>query len=414
MSLKKIIAVTAAFVLAAGVFTAIPAENPDLGGISITASAASDFTIEKDEDGRKMVTAYKGKGGDITIPEEADGVAEDVFKGNSKITSVTFPANCTDVYHDAFAYCANLEKVVFEGDALIAFKAFQVCPSLKSVTIKGGVMMIGGSAFFDCSSLETVKIYKNRYDFNIENLAFANCYSLNYINIPNKCFMIQSWAFVNCFSLTKLTIPQNTYVSNNLGTGMYMKDNDLDNLKAADGKAKVAVDVNYSKDKISGNSGDYKDYKYNPAAGDVKINTNIVYKRETFTPKAITLTVTKGSDAEKYAKKNGVKYKYAGDTSGSQSDGKLAAPTGFKASASQTKLTLKWDEVKGADGYRVYMYNSKTGKYEKYQDVIGEECLISGLTKGTKYSFKAAALVKTNGKYTVQTASKAVSVTTKK
>lgn len=98
----------------------------------------------------------------------------------------------------------------------------------------------------------------------------------------------------------------------------------------------------------------------------------------------------------------------------SSSSKKLAAPTGFKTSKNQTKIALSWGAVEGADAYKVYMYNEKTGKYESYKNVSSAKCTISGLKKGTKYKFKVAALVKKDGKYVVQTASKAVAVTTKK
>lgn len=38
--------------------------------------------------------------------------------------------------------------------------------------------------------------------------------------------------------------------------------------------------------------------------------------------------------------------------------------------------------------YRVYKYNDKTGKYEKYKDVTSAKCTVSGLSANTKYKFK--------------------------
>ena len=97
------------------------------------------------------------------------------------------------------------------------------------------------------------------------------------------------------------------------------------------------------------------------------------------------------------------------------STGKLKAPTGFKVTKTQTKITLKWDEVKGADAYRVYLYNEKTGKYETYKTVYTGVCNITDLKKGTKYKFKVTTLIKnSDGKYVAQTSSKAMSATTNK
>lgn len=92
---------------------------------------------------------------------------------------------------------------------------------------------------------------------------------------------------------------------------------------------------------------------------------------------------------------------------------KLAAPTNVKASASEEKVTLSWSKVSGAKAYRVYKYNSKTGKYVKYKDVTGTACTVTGLKAGTSYKFKVYALTSKNGKYVQQTASKVVSYTTK-
>lgn len=93
---------------------------------------------------------------------------------------------------------------------------------------------------------------------------------------------------------------------------------------------------------------------------------------------------------------------------------KLAAPTNVKASASEEKVTLSWSKVSGAKAYRVYKYNSKTGKYVKYKDVTGTKCTVTGLKAGTKYKFKVYTLASKNGKYVQQKASKVVSCTTKK
>ncbi|MCM1382494.1 MAG: fibronectin type III domain-containing protein, partial [Muribaculaceae bacterium] len=78
---------------------------------------------------------------------------------------------------------------------------------------------------------------------------------------------------------------------------------------------------------------------------------------------------------------------------------KVAAPTGFKATKTNSSITLSWGAVEGADMYRVYMYNEKTGKYEKYKDVKSAKCAITGLSANTKYKFKVTAYDKVDGKY---------------
>jgi len=64
-----------------------------------------------------------------------------------------------------------------------------------------------------------------------------------------------------------------------------------------------------------------------------------------------------------------------------------------KVTASQTasSITLKWNMVTGADGYRVYKYNTKTKKYEKVKDVTDRSIKVTGLNSGATYKFKVKA-----------------------
>ncbi|MBQ8028639.1 MAG: fibronectin type III domain-containing protein, partial [Clostridia bacterium] len=67
------------------------------------------------------------------------------------------------------------------------------------------------------------------------------------------------------------------------------------------------------------------------------------------------------------------------------------------ATQTTTTITLKWNKVTGADGYRVYKYNSKTKKYEKLKDVTKNTLKISKLKAGTAYKYKVKAYTKDDG-----------------
>ena len=80
---------------------------------------------------------------------------------------------------------------------------------------------------------------------------------------------------------------------------------------------------------------------------------------------------------------------------------------------------LNWKQVDGADGYVVYMYNSKTGKYEFYQkikkSIDSDYTFVSPLEPDTEYKFRIAAYVKNSkGKAVVQTKSPVIKVKTLK
>ena len=88
--------------------------------------------------------------------------------------------------------------------------------------------------------------------------------------------------------------------------------------------------------------------------------------------------------------------------------------TRFTASdVTSTGYRLEWDAVEGAQGYRVFRYNAKDGKYKKLADVEGTAYEISGLSPCSTAFYKICAFATLAGKarYGAQTA--ALSLTTK-
>lgn len=439
MNLKKLTAIAAAVVMAAGICAGVPTGTENGSPLAITAEAADNgFVIETDGNGYKYVAEYKGKGGDIKIPDGINYVVPYVFKENKTITGVTFPKSCDVIGSSAFEECTSLKTVTFNGDAVILDDAFRRCSSLTSVTIKGSLRKqyygyLGGfgieyGAFSDCVSLKTVKIEKDEYEFSIENGSFEGCISLSSINIPSKCTRIGYRAFNDCFSLEKLTVPAKTTCGGYAGVDGNHPDIEQccfgyaclhdKKIVVRGGKNEAEYDQRQPVVADGKTSGYYGYYKY---WGN---DTGWTYKY--VTPKQLIVTVTKGSPAEEYCKENGIKYVYVGgstpavttkETTSTTSPvaptaPKLAAPTGIKGTVSENKIVLNWNNVSGAKAYRVYKYDSKTGKYVKYKDVSGTKCTVTGLKNGTKYSFKVYALTSENGQFVPQTPSKAVSFTT--
>ncbi|MGN0633492.1 MAG: transglutaminase domain-containing protein [Oscillospiraceae bacterium] len=79
--------------------------------------------------------------------------------------------------------------------------------------------------------------------------------------------------------------------------------------------------------------------------------------------------------------------------------GKVTAQTKF--SAVETAVRINWNKVSNASGYRVYRYNSSTGKWASVATVTSGDTLTyrqSGLTAGTVYKYKVRAYRKVNGK----------------
>lgn len=84
---------------------------------------------------------------------------------------------------------------------------------------------------------------------------------------------------------------------------------------------------------------------------------------------------------------------------------KLAAPKITGTVSSEKTVTISWKAVKGADGYKIYKYNSSKKKYKECGSVDADSpCFfeLTGLKSGKTYKFKVAAYVEKSGKKTVQ------------
>ena len=73
---------------------------------------------------------------------------------------------------------------------------------------------------------------------------------------------------------------------------------------------------------------------------------------------------------------------------------KPKTPTNLKATRTTSTVTLSWGKVTGADGYRVYLYNENTKKYEKLKNVSGTSTKITGLKPCATYKYKVRAYAK--------------------
>ena len=87
-------------------------------------ATAVEFVIE---DG--VLVKYKGKGGDIVIPEGVTKIGAEVFRGKKKITGVVVPEGVREIGDFAFCDCIKLEQSCFQHPDRILFshKGNAVC-----------------------------------------------------------------------------------------------------------------------------------------------------------------------------------------------------------------------------------------------------------------------------------------------
>lgn len=451
MRSKKIISSVLAAALAVSAFAFVPTASESGYGLAITAFAAGTKGLKINEDGG--VTGYTGTSADVVIPSTVKYIEKEAFKKNQNIKSVTFEGDISSINEYAFYDCDTLETVTFKGNitsgdgkggiqksafefcnglkevnftnkdavvdqignyafclcsslesitipsgtARINFEAFSYCNELETVIFEGGVTNGDGSggidekAFLECKSLKEVRFKKS--DAVVDRIGektFQNCFALKKINLPSGTVCINEGAFANCRVLTSVTVPADTKLE---GKGIFGHMNGSDNRRLA---SIFAV-----------NQYEFSDYILADGKTPIYILFlgSVTQGPKKITQKKITLDVTKGSPAEKWAIENNVAYICSNDP---------AAPRNIKVAAKTTdSITLKWDKAEGADAYTVFIYNDSTKEYEKYKSLTAAQCKVTGLKKGAKYKFIIKSLKKDGEKYKVLASSKAVAASTK-
>ena len=131
-----------------------------------------------------------------------------------KVKKYNIPSGLTSIVSSAFYNCSSLQSITIPQNVTsIGDNAFQGCSSLQSITIPSSVTSIGNYAFSGCYSLQSINIPSGVT--SIGNNAFGNCYSLQSINIPSGVTSIGNNAFGNCSSLYKAKINSSAKIGSN-------------------------------------------------------------------------------------------------------------------------------------------------------------------------------------------------------
>lgn len=170
----------------------------------------------------------------IAFPENLSEIGEDAFHG-AGLVKITFPEKVTSIGSEAFRSCTKLTTVegfdnlklsivsnhIF-GDckALSSIKipdtvttiengAFSGCKSLTTIAIPEKVTLIEGNVFNDCENLTSVEGFDKLKISSIGSYTFCGCKNLSSITLPNTVKKIDTYAFWQCYALSTITIPEN-------------------------------------------------------------------------------------------------------------------------------------------------------------------------------------------------------------
>ena len=160
----------------------------------------------------------------IVLPENIEDIGENTFSACVSLKKIELPAKVTRIYQNGFTACRSLKEIDLSSVKRIDHSAFFSCESLKKVTF-GNLKVLGDSSFSCCNSLTevvipgTVRMYDEPEEFegaeyNIGSSAdvgaysFAECKSLKNVVIKEGVRSIGKEAFAEYDALRSITIPK--------------------------------------------------------------------------------------------------------------------------------------------------------------------------------------------------------------
>lgn len=118
-------------------------KTPWLSNWKANAGEAGEFLVVGDG----ILLAYRGRGGEVSIPDSVKKIGPEAFRGLSSVTAVRIPDSVQEIGEGAFENCDKLERI--EGGlglTKICDRAFAGCP-ISNVYIGPSVESIGLRAF---------------------------------------------------------------------------------------------------------------------------------------------------------------------------------------------------------------------------------------------------------------------------
>jgi len=195
----------------------------------------------------------------IKIPENVRGIGPRAFYDCQKLTQVITLAPLNEIARYAFAECIMLSDITLvdhneqlrigqnafqnctslgnisipEGTTEIGAYAFSGAKKLKEIVIPKGVEKIEAHTFEGCEKLANVTFAKGSKVLSIGDSAFANCISLQAIDLPTELMTIGTFAFANNVSLKSLHIPAKVSSVASAGVGSFYGCSSLETITVA-------------------------------------------------------------------------------------------------------------------------------------------------------------------------------------
>ncbi|MGM9536001.1 MAG: leucine-rich repeat protein [Intestinibacter sp.] len=377
----------------------------------------------------------------INIPEKVTKISSSLFEDCESLTEIILPESVDYIGGSAFSRCYSLKTINIRDDISyfgggvfnecksltyvnipktidkLGDNTFSGCESLTSITVPENVTEIGSSCFSNCRSLKTINLPKNLKV--IKHSVFDGCSSLEYIElpdtlerldpcfyrtgireltIPSKISKLGTYFISGCKNLQKVVIPKTVttieksaisecsptlYVYKDSEGERYAKESNfnykyLDKINISDIEFEAIPAQNYTGKSLLP--------KVTPIGVTLTEDKDytISYKNNV-NPGIATITIVGIND---YIGEKTINFEIKSD--------KPASPVVTAKSTSST-ITLSWDKVENATGYKIYKYNTTTNKYVLLKTTSDLSYVNTNLTSASSYKYRVRAYKEVNG-----------------
>lgn len=347
----------------------------------------------------------------LYLPAELERIGYGAFEEMESLKSIILPAGITYIPERAFRGCISLEKVVVQGDIKkIGDSAFSGCEKLASFDFSDTIKYIGDNSFAKTALTKAV-IPENAY--TDEGGAFSNCDKLETIVFEDTSkypweYICPSDFFWKCENVKEIyfnTIPTESilFYDDILNQMPLLKD--IYFVGSEEKWEKVVLEIDKAELDQKGVTVHFyynHEHKYRKS-GNVICTKGGTYKYTCDCGDTYSYKVAKNIEGHKFSEwkvKSKSTYTVAGvkerkcSLCGKVEKKNLAVPklgtvTRCDYTTTFDSITITWENAEGANGCRVYKYNTKTKKYVRVASVKNKTTYtFKNLEKGQNVKFK--------------------------
>lgn len=140
------------------------------------------------------------------IEDGITSIGRNVFYGCEEMKIMRLPNSVENIGDSAFGDCVSLKEIqIPDGVETIGSYVFLSCRNLNSIHLPNSVKTIGNYAFGSCENLMEIKIPEKVSTIQAQTFEF--CKSLTKIILPDGLHTIEASAFGHCESLREINLP---------------------------------------------------------------------------------------------------------------------------------------------------------------------------------------------------------------